>query len=221
MRTPIPTVRNRFSFAVGRRRSCRVARVARACVPALCGGYARAALCGPLVASRPPGDLKTATNGYCIALGPHIAYVATGGNPSSRQQTAPDRLSAGRQRQAIHDEVTTTRSAFPFVRGQRPPVQRDPRSKSQPPARCGRLSELPSRPPPISSRPSLDRHNPANSATMLSDRHPHSNRTGAPDHFQRTTDGTRQREYLPPRAFGVLKEQKDLIERTVSDPNSS
>jgi len=56
---------------------------------------------------------------------------------------------------------------------------------------------------------------------MLSDRHPHPNRTGAPDHFQRTTDGARQREYLPPRAFGILKEQKDLIERTVSDPDSS
>ena len=57
-------------FAVGRRRSCRVARVADACVPALCGGYARAALCGPLVAFRPPGDLKTTTNPHCIALGP-------------------------------------------------------------------------------------------------------------------------------------------------------
>ena len=39
-------------------------------VPALCGGYARAALCGPLVASRPPGDLRNATNPHCIALGP-------------------------------------------------------------------------------------------------------------------------------------------------------
>ena len=114
----------------------------------------------------------------------------------------------------------TTRSAFPFARGQRPPVQRAPRSKSQPPPRRGRLNEPPPRPPPISSRLSLDRHNPANPATMRSDRHPHSNRTGASGHFQRTTDGTCQREYLPPRAFGILKEQKDLIERTVSDPNS-
>ena len=41
-------------------------------VPALCGcgGYARVALCGSLVASRPPGDLKTTTNPRCIALGP-------------------------------------------------------------------------------------------------------------------------------------------------------
>ena len=29
----------------------------------------------------------------------------------------------------------------------------------------------------------LDRHNPANSAAMNTDRHPHSNRTGGPDHF--------------------------------------
>ena len=56
---------------------------------------------------------------------------------------------------------------------------------------------------------------------MRSDRHPHSNRTGPLDHFQRTTDRARQREYLPPRAFGILKEQKGLIERTASDPNSS
>ena len=113
-----------------------------------------------------------------------------GGNPSSRQQTAPDRFAAGRQRQAIHDEVTTTR------------VQRAPRSKSQPPPRHSRFNEPPPRPPPIPSRPSPERHYPANPATMRSDRHPHSNRTGAPDHFQRATDGARQREYLPPRAFG-------------------
>ena len=35
------------------------------------------------------------------------------------------------------------------------------------------------------------------SAAMSSDRRPHSNCTGAPDHFQRTTDGPRQREFLP------------------------
>ena len=72
MRTPIPTVRHRYVFAVGRRRSCRVAESrAPACLRCVgCGGYARAALCGPLVASRPPGDLKTTTNPHCIALGP-------------------------------------------------------------------------------------------------------------------------------------------------------
>ena len=117
--------------------------------------------------------------------------------------------------------MATARSAFPFIRGQRPPVQRAPRSKSQPPPRRGLFNDPPPRPPPISSRPSLDRHNPANSAVMSSDRYPHSNRTGAPDHFQRTTDGPRQRKYLPPRAFAMVKEQKDLIERTVYDPNSS
>ena len=31
VRTPIPTARHRYIFAVGRRRSCRVARVTRAC----------------------------------------------------------------------------------------------------------------------------------------------------------------------------------------------
>ena len=36
---------------------------------------------------------------------------------------------------------------------------------------------------------------------MSSDQRPHSNRIGAPDHFKRTTDGPRQREFLPPRAF--------------------
>ena len=39
-------------------------------VPALCGGYACAVLCGPLVASRPPGEPRNATNPHCIALGP-------------------------------------------------------------------------------------------------------------------------------------------------------
>ena len=70
-----------------------------------------------------------ATAPYKNQLGYHGTHSG-GGNPSSRQQTAPDRFAAGRQRQAVHDEVTTTRSAFPFVRGQRPPVQRAPRSKA-------------------------------------------------------------------------------------------
>ena len=56
---------------------------------------------------------------------------------------------------------------------------------------------------------------------MSSDRHPHSNRTGAPDHFQRTTDGPRLREFLPPRAFAIVKEQKELTDRTVSEPSTS
>ena len=55
---------------------------------------------------------------------------------------------------------------------------------------------------------------------MNTDRHPHSNRTGTPDHFQRTTDGPRQRGFLPPRAFAILKEQKEVIERTVLEPSS-
>ena len=53
-----------------------VSRESRA--PALCGGYVRAALCGPLVASRPPGDLENTTNPHCIALGPpahRMAYI--------------------------------------------------------------------------------------------------------------------------------------------------
>ena len=45
--------------------SCRVSRACLRCV-----GYARAALCGPLVASRPPGDLKNTTNPHQITLGP-------------------------------------------------------------------------------------------------------------------------------------------------------
>ena len=45
--------------------SCRVSRACLRCV-----GYVRAALCGPLVASRPPGDLKNTTNPHQITLGP-------------------------------------------------------------------------------------------------------------------------------------------------------
>ena len=47
---------------------CRASRTSR--VPALCGEYARAALCGPLVASRPSGDLKKKGKKHYIALGP-------------------------------------------------------------------------------------------------------------------------------------------------------
>ena len=58
----------------------------------------------------------------------------------------------------------------------------------------------------------------------MSDRHPHSSRTGAPDHQKmmayKTDGGPRQREFLPPRAYAVLKEQKDLLEKTLNDSSS-
>ena len=58
----------------------------------------------------------------------------------------------------------------------------------------------------------------------MSDRHPHSSRTGAPDHqrtyFTAKSDGPRQREFLPPRAYAVVKEQKDLLEKTLNDSSS-
>ena len=63
---------------------------------------------------------------------------------------------------------------------------------------------------------------------MMSGRHPHSSRTGAPGH-QRTyctaksdgpRDGPRQRQFLPPRAYAVLKEQKDVLEKTLNDSSS-
>ena len=48
--------------------SCRASRAClRACAE---WGYARAALCGPLVPSRPPGDLKNTKNLHQITLGP-------------------------------------------------------------------------------------------------------------------------------------------------------
>ena len=54
---------------LGRRRSCRA--VQRAAAPAAWwASYARAPLCGPLVASRHPGDLKITTNPHYIHLGP-------------------------------------------------------------------------------------------------------------------------------------------------------
>ena len=58
-------------------------RVSRACLRYV--GYARAALCGPLVASRPPGDLKNTTNPHQITLGPPpIAYGFRGAGFLSR-----------------------------------------------------------------------------------------------------------------------------------------
>ena len=62
-------------------------------------GYARAALCGPLVASRPPGDLKNTTNPHQIALGPppHFVWPSWGRVSVSFQKRArggrsPDRF---------------------------------------------------------------------------------------------------------------------------------
>ena len=58
----------------------------------------------------------------------------------------------------------------------------------------------------------------------MSDRHPHSSRTGAPGHFKTAnfskSDGPRTREFLPPRAYAVVKEQKDLLEKTLNDSSS-
>ena len=71
MRTPTPTACRCPCFRWERRRSCRVAQAARTCaVWDLPVGYARAALCGPLVASRSPGDQQNTTNPHPIALGP-------------------------------------------------------------------------------------------------------------------------------------------------------
>ena len=76
----------------------------------------------------------------------------------------------------------------------------------------------------MAGRPSLTRHNAA-APNAMSDRHPHSSRTGAPGH-QRTyftvkwSDGPRQREFLPPRAYAVVREQKDLLEKTLNDSSS-
>ena len=73
----------------------------------------------------------------------------------------------------------------------------------------------------MAGRPSLTRHNPASPGTM-SDRHPHSSRTGAPDHHttKYRSDGPRPREFLPPRAYAVVKEQKDLLEKTLNESSS-
>ena len=54
----------------------------------------------------------------------------------------------------------------------------------------------------------------------MSGRHPHSSRTGAPDHHKPTSytsDGPRPREFLPPRAYAVVKEQKELLEKTLNE----
>ena len=146
-----------------------------------------------------------------------------GGNPSPRQ-TAPDRFAPGRfgdkRKEHVFLEVKQARQVFPFKRGEQPPVVQSPRD-------APRFQRSKSTPPPqhfnspVASRPSLNRNNAAAPNTM-SDRHPHSSRTGAPDH-QKTyftaaqsggpRDGPRQREYLPPRAYAVLKEQRDLLEK--------
>jgi hypothetical protein len=58
----------------------------------------------------------------------------------------------------------------------------------------------------------------------MSDRHPHSSRTGAPDHQKMyftaaqsggSHDGPRQREYIPPRAYSVLKEHQKFLEKNI------
>ena len=109
-----------------------------------------------------------------------------GGNPSTRQ-TAPDRFAPkrldDRRRESVFLEVQQARQDrqfFPFKRGEQPLVvqpARDPprfqRSKSTPPSQ--HLSS------PVAGRPSLTRHNAA-APNAMSDRHPHSSRTGAPDH---------------------------------------
>ena len=56
----------------------------------------------------------------------------------------------------------------------------------------------------------------------MRDRHPHSSRTGAPDHHKPSSyqsEGPRPREFLPPRAYAVVREQEELLEKTLSDPN--
>ena len=154
-------------------------------------------------------------------LGYH-GSAAGEGNPSPRQ-VAPDRFAAGKRRQDLFNEVKQARPVFPFKRGEHPQVSRPTRdaprpfqrSKSTPPPR--RFNA------PMAGRPSLTRHNPA-SPNMMSDRHPHSSRTGAPDHqrtyFTAKSDGHRQREFLPPRAYAVVKEQKDLLEKTLNNSSS-
>ena len=169
-------------------------------------------------------------------LGYH-GTAAGGGNPSTRsssRQTAPNRFASKRlddkRREQVFLEVQQARqeqrSVFPFKRGEQPPVvlpARDPprfqqRSKSTPP-----LQHLSSG--PLAGRPSLTRLNAA-APNTTSDRHPHSSRTGAPDHQRMyftaaqsggSNDGPRQREYLPSRAYAVLKEQQKLLEKTLSD----
>jgi len=153
-------------------------------------------------------------------LGYH-GSAAGGGNPSPRQ-LAPDRFDAKRREHLFLEVQQARPQVFPFKRGEQPPVVQPPRdaprfqrSKSTPPSQ--HLNA------PFADRPSLTRNNAAAPSTM-SDRHPHSSRTGAPDHQKTTTyktdDGPRQREFLPPRAYAVLKEQKDLLERTLNDSSS-
>ena len=75
----------------------------------------------------------------------------------------------------------------------------------------------------MAGRPSLTRKNSASPSTM-SDHHPHSSRTGAPDHHKPSnyqSDGPRPCEFLPPRAYALVREQKELLEKTLSDPNLS
>ena len=112
-------------------------------------------------------------------LGYH-GSAAGGGNPSPRQ-VAPDRFDAKRREHLFLEVKQARPQVFPFKRGEQPPVVQPPRDASR------SFQRSKSTPPPqhlnapMAGRPSLTRHNAAAPNTM-SDRHPHSSRTGAPDH---------------------------------------
>ena len=68
-RTCVRMLVARWCSCLRQRRSCRAAQ--RAAAPAAWwASYERASLCGPLVASRPLGDFKTATNPHHIPIRP-------------------------------------------------------------------------------------------------------------------------------------------------------
>ena len=106
--------------------------------------------------------------------------AAGGGNPPPRQ-VAPDRFDAKRREHLFLEVQQARPQVFPFKRGEQPPVVQPPRDASR------SFQRSKSTPPPqrfnapMAGRPSLTRHNAAAPSTM-SDRHPHSSRTGAPDH---------------------------------------
>ena len=92
----------------GRCRSCRAAQ--RAAAPAAWwAADTRAPLCGPFVASRPPGDRKNTTNTHLIPLGHHpvsfelrgpefwLGYIffRAGGQSTNETPRSPSRPSAG------------------------------------------------------------------------------------------------------------------------------
>ena len=58
----------------------------------------------------------------------------------------------------------------------------------------------------------------------MRDRHPRSSRSGAPDHHKPSSyqpGSPRPCAFLPPRAYAVVSEQKELLEKPLSDPNLS